>query len=493
VKVRKSIERIRLDGSALPAVRARRYAGDTNTLPHDLGAVAVNPLARCGWNAIACVALCVGPTFADEPATPAASTAEIHVKLIDETGNPVVARLLEGSGGRVAVQPDGELSMLRGVAEPTDEPFVPDTVESLAERLSNSTYKQFSVLTKPHYLVFYQSRKAFAQSSANLLESLYTGLLRKLKEKGLPVHDAEFPLVAVIYKTEADFRAEHRVDPDVQAFYNVGTNRIYLYEQSQRDRDAPDVSALRKPQTVAHEGTHQVLQNIGVQPRLAPWPLWLAEGFAEYCAPTSTTKRGDWAGAGVVNPFHMATIRDLNDPMTPNNPFGEPAPPIRDRIRREPQVEPLIAREHLDPADYARAWAVTHYLASRKFPQFLAYLKEMEALPPLATRTPQEQKDHFTRHFGSDFPKLDRAVNRYLGGLKGFRELPYYLVTFEQTIEGGMIRRGAIVSQSSAMVSQWLDRISSPNGQIPLWHAWPFPTKARASFAADQWLRNGRQ
>jgi hypothetical protein len=425
----------------------------------------------------------------DEPKEEAPAPGRIRIR--DETGNSVVARLLEGSEGRLALQPDGELSMLREAPRIVDDPFVPESSEALADRLLDSTYRGFEVLSKPHYLVFYQGKKSFAQSSANLLESLYAGLLEKLKAKGLSVHDAEFPLVAVIYKTEADFRREHQVDSDVQAFYNVATNRIYLFEESDRDRDAPDVSALRKPQTVAHEGTHQILQNIGVQPRMAPWPLWLAEGFAEYCAPTSTKKRGDWAGPGVVNPFHMATIRDLNDPLNPQN-SGANGGRIANRVQNDPAVEPLITKEQLDPTDYARAWAVTHYLAARKFPEFLAYLKEMSRLPPLGKKTDQEQKDLFTKHFGADFAKLDRDISRYLGRLKGFRALPYYMVTFEQTIEGGMIRRGALVSQSPATVNQWLEQITSPNGQIPLWRAWPFSTRSRASLAADQWLRNGR-
>ena len=57
--------------------------------------------------------------------------------------------------------------------------------------------------------------------------------------------------------------------------------------------------ALRKPQTVAHEGAHQILANIGVQPRLSDWPLWLIEGFAEYCATPTRTKKGmAWDQAG---------------------------------------------------------------------------------------------------------------------------------------------------------------------------------------------------
>src|SRR5262249_50386195 len=163
-------------------------------------------------------------------------------------------------------------------------------------------------------------------------------------------------LVAVIFRTERDFRAHKKVDRDVQAYYEIFTNRIYFYQDSERDQQAPEVAALRKPQTVAHEGTHQILQNIGVQPRLGAWPLWLVEGLAEYCAAPTTTKRGvGWRGLGIVNPLHMATIRDLEDPLS-----LQVNGPNRPRIGRDPGmplVEYLVTRTQLTPTDYALAWA----------------------------------------------------------------------------------------------------------------------------------------
>ncbi len=96
------------------------------------------------------------------------------------------------------------------------------------------------------------------------------------------------------------------------------SNRIFFYEKSRRDQDAPEVSALRRPQTVAHEGTHQILHNVGIQPRLSDWPLWLVEGLAEYCSSTRFTRKGvEWAGLGQAHPIHLATIRDLEDPLPP--------------------------------------------------------------------------------------------------------------------------------------------------------------------------------
>ncbi len=184
---------------------------------------------------------------------------------------------------------------------------------------------------RPHYLIFYQSTFAFAQDSGRLLEDLYRGLIDVCRKHGIPVHETEFPLVAVIFATEHDFRAHKQVEPEVQAYYEFFTNRIFFYQQSDQDRENPKVSALRKPQTVAHEGVHQILSNIGVQPRLSAWPLWLIEGLAEYCAtPTYKRKGVAWDKPGMINALHMATLRELDDPLSnelrtmgrPNRPGG---------------------------------------------------------------------------------------------------------------------------------------------------------------------------
>ena len=84
------------------------------------------------------------------------------------------------------------------------------------------------------------------------------------------------------------------------------------------------MATLLKPQTVAHEGAHQILSNIGLQPRPCSWPLWLVEGLAEYCATTVNTKKGIvWSGMGAINSLHMATLRELDDPLSNQVNAGE--------------------------------------------------------------------------------------------------------------------------------------------------------------------------
>ena len=200
---------------------------------------------------------------------------------------------------------------------PTNEPFKPLTANELKSILHKGPFVDYQLLTTDHYLIFYKSTPAFAQDSGRLLEDLYRGLIDTFRRKNVPVHESEFPLVAVIFATEQDFLAHKSVDPQVRAYYEYFTNRIFFYQKSDRDHLEPRVAALLKPQTVAHEGAHQILSNIGVQPRPSSWPAWLVEGLAEYCATTANTKKGImWSGLGAINSLHMATIRELEDPLS---------------------------------------------------------------------------------------------------------------------------------------------------------------------------------
>jgi hypothetical protein len=428
----------------------------------------------------------------NSPLSPATAT-QFNVR--DEDGQPVVARLYGRQGDNtVLILPDGQLG-IPNMLIPTKALFRPFTADELLPRLQNGPLRGFRVHRTPHYLIFYQSSQAFAESSGRLLEDLYRRLLDAFRKHKMPVHDAEFPLVAVIYRTEREFHASRPVEPEVQAFYEIYTNRITFYETSENDAHAPELSALRKPQTVAHEGTHQILQNIGVHPRLSAWPIWLVEGLAEYCATPSSVRKGGkpvWDGLGMVSGLHMATIRELEDPL--EVAIRGNGAQVKSLIREpgKPLVECLVQKTRLTPTEYSLSWAMTHYLAFKRQDDFVAFLKTMSQLPPLVPRTPQDHLDEFQRAFGHDLVKLDKAIDTYLRKLskqKGYDPMPYYAVMYEQALPGGLVRRAAMVSQSPQMIQQWVEEITNPQGAQPTWQPVAHPTRARALMAAEEWMK----
>ena len=411
----------------------------------------------------------------------------------DSRGLAIVAREYGTLRGRLAaILPDGQIGWPESVVA-TQEPFVPMGVEDLKrEILEDPEFATYRVIHSDHYVIVYQSSEPFARASAELLEKLNDGLTGTLKKNGLPVKAAEFPLVAVIFATEADFRANRRVARDVQAYYEILSNRIYFYEKSSRDQDTPEVSALRKPQTVAHEGTHQILQNVGIQPRLADWPLWLVEGLAEYCSATRFTKKGaDWLGIGQANPIHLATIRDLDDPL-PNQFRADHREALATRARGTPLVEYLVTRKDLTPTDYAFSWALTHYLATQRLDDFVAYIKRMSLIRPDQEQSPEDQLAAFREVFGADLAQMDAKVGKYLKKFKPTDALPHYAVIFEQPVGPAAVRRHYMVSQSPSVIRQWIDSVTAPEGGEPHWRVFPHMTQKKALEAAEQWINQGR-
>lgn len=406
----------------------------------------------------------------------------------DQFNQCVVARLYGQYRDKTAlILPDGQLGTLNVVLVPTDEPFKPLDSEQLATLLheKDGPYFGYPLLKTDHYLIFYKSTRAFAEDSGRLLEDLYRGLIDTFRRNSIPVHESEFPLVAVIFATEADFRAHKKVDPEVRAYYEYFTNRIFFFQKSDHDAREPKVAALLKPQTVAHEGAHQILSNIGVQPRLAAWPPWLIEGLAEYCATTAITRKGImWSGVAAINSLHMATIRELEDPLSSARKVA--------RKDASSPSEALLLKPALSPTDYALAWALTHFLAQKHKTEFVSYLNAMRKIPPLEPRTPAENLAEFHKFFNDPPPRFDKKLSDYIQKVaqkRPYDPLYYYTVVFVQPLGNGTIRRTATFSQSPQIIQEWVQQMTSPTGDYPSWQATPWPTRAAAEKAAQDWIR----
>ena len=194
------------------------------------------------------------PITSTSSTTDAGSLASQRFKVRVPSGQCVVARY-HGRFGRdtALILPDGQLGVTNRLI-PTEQPFQPLTSEQLQTVLLEGPFADYHLLKTDHYLIFYKSSIAFAQDSGRLLEDLYRGMIDTFRRNEIPVHESEFPLVAVIFATERDFRDHKQVDPQVQAYYEFFTNRIFFYQKSDRDKLEPKVAALLKPQTVAARG-----------------------------------------------------------------------------------------------------------------------------------------------------------------------------------------------------------------------------------------------
>ena len=116
----------------------------------------------------------------------------------------------------------------------------------------------------------------------------------------------------------------------------------------------------------------------------------------------------------------------------------------------------------------------------------------MSQIPPLEPRTPEENLAEFRKFFNEAPARLDKKLADHIHKLsrkKTYDTLYYYQVFFQQALGNGVIRRAATVSQSPQIIQQWVQEMTSPIGDVPNWEANPWPTRARAEQAAQEWMR----
>ena len=245
----------------------------------------------------------------------------------------------------------------------------PSRRSSLAKLLA-AEFPGFKIKATNHYLYVYTTSEEFQLATSRILESMFAGLKTFAGAQKVPTHDPAVPLVVVMFKTDEEFQKYRRMPDGIVAYYHILCNRVFMYEQSRLAEVRPDLAIQQSISTIAHEGAHQILHNIGVQQRLSFWPMWLGEGLAEYLAPTSTGARLKWKGPGEVNDLRMFELEQYLKSDAANEPDGE-------------LIDHTVLAGRLTCTGYASAWALTHYLAKNRRAEFGELLRECSQLGPL--------------------------------------------------------------------------------------------------------------
>lgn len=338
------------------------------------------------------------------------------VATVDEQGRGCVGKKHVTRGDETLVMlPDGTLAKrANGTLQDTDRPFVAAEKDQItADLMASSGLKGFKTRESKNYLILYNTSENFSLGTSKILESMVPGLIKYMKAAGVEVHEPETPLVAVLFRTEAEFQKYRRMPPGVVAYYDHITNRIIVYEELEELRARPDLAFQQSVSTIAHEGAHQILHNIGVQERLSRWPMWVTEGLAEYLAPTTIGKNLKWKGAGVVNDLRMFELEQFVKSQGDKSASGK-------------MVGDTIIAGRLTSTGYASAWSLVHYLATKRKKEFNAYLVQLSKIEPLdgaveaaANGTIPGNMASFTDHFGGSSLEVEKGLIAHL------KKLPY--------------------------------------------------------------------
>lgn len=324
-------------------------------------------------------------------------------------GHEVVGRVLCDVGtSRVVMLPNGRLMSLReGESSATDRSFVPATMEEVAGELLEGQFAGFRTRHTRRYLHVYNTSDLFFTAASRILETMFPGVFGYSKSQKIEVHEPEVPLVVIMFRTEQEFQAFQSMPRGVVAYYSPVSNFVVMYEESRLGKVAPEIAAAQAITTIAHEGVHQILHNIGVQQRLSHWPMWTCEGLAEYFAPTTTDKRMKWKGPGELNELRLAEL-DRYLRQRPADAHGD-------------LVQQTIEAAQLGSLGYAAAWALNHFLIKRQPQKFFGYLQEVSKIGPLENSGKPDKDDRipanralFAKHFDDDMDRLETQVVEHL-------------------------------------------------------------------------------
>ncbi|MEK6238049.1 MAG: DUF1570 domain-containing protein, partial [Planctomycetales bacterium] len=229
----------------------------------------------------------------------------------NHAGEETVGKIHVQVGGRsIMLMPNGRLiSVLTKDAKETDQEFIPYTHDELIQELKKRHVPGFRTRKTRRYVYLYNTSEIFAKGTGAILEKMYPALLAYLKRAKIELKDPETPLAVLMFRNEKEYQAFRKMPPNVVAYYDVIANFIVMREPAELAGLAPDLAVRSAISTVAHEGVHQILFNVGVQQRLSRWPMWISEGLPEYFAATEV-KRGMWKGVGQTNDMRMKNLID---------------------------------------------------------------------------------------------------------------------------------------------------------------------------------------
>lgn len=424
-------------------------------------------------------------------APPAEVTIPENQRVMAQYGEDVVVAKVHARVGDylILLMPDGRLEDRRlDEVQSTDKEFAPVEMNRLADQLRVGPLAGFKVKKTKHYLFVYNASDGYVDVTRRILESMDRGLATFTRKLGCEPQEPIVPLVVVVFRTEQEFQQYKSMPPQVVAYYNVVSNQIVLHEEPPLMKTRPDLALGQALATIAHEGTHQILHNIGVQQRLSVWPMWLNEGLAEYLSPTSFGNNHRWKGAGEVNDLRMFELETYIQSRSYKGLDGE-------------TIRNTVQSQQLDSTGYATAWALTHLLVEKKNDSFQDYMRLLQTMKPLqgmAARSGQPVKENlaqFATYFGEDFAGLETDLVRHLEKCpynSPVADQPHYVALIQYPNGGKTVRRGGFFYQrddADAWLQGYLAELDDETRSAAKTTIEAFDNRADANRRLASWTR----
>ncbi len=287
----------------------------------------------------------------------------------------------------------------------TSDNFAPYSSAILRGMLEREFGPKFEVSGTGHFLVVHPvGQKQWAER----FEDMYRSCIMYFSVRGFQISNPQFPLVAIVFPTQDDFRryAAHESIPagaGLLGYYSPQTNRVALFDIG--DGKSNSEQGKQNLATVVHEASHQTAFNTGIHSRWSPPPRWVAEGLGTmFEAPGVGDSRSYPSEHDRVN---QGRLKDFKQLLSKRKPAA-----FVDLINSDRQFDrdPVTA--------YAEAWAFTFFLVEKMPRDYAKYLAKTASRPAFMAYSSAQRLKDFTDVFGDNMAMLDARFLRFIGDLK---------------------------------------------------------------------------
>lgn len=286
------------------------------------------------------------------------------------------------------------------------ETFKGYSASEMRSRLSQELGRNFEVSGTGHYLVAHPRGQGGYWSQR--FEDQYRSFVHYFSLRGFKLAEPEFPLVAIVFRNQADFirysqAQREAVGGNVLGYYSPVSNRIAVFDQGAGAASAADWQ--ENAATIVHEATHQTAFNTGIHSRFAEQPRWLIEGLG-----TMFEARGVWDSSryrAVQDRYNRGRLDQFKRylPRRPESSLAEFIASDR----------PFLADIN---AGYAQAWALSFFLVETRPRQYCDYLARVANRREFQSYPAAERIADFTAAFGADLRLLEAHFLQFMGELK---------------------------------------------------------------------------
>lgn len=328
---------------------------------------------------------------------------------VDETGDEVsiTARLLgAGQGFQALERTDGQIRIVPTAAiksrDNSGDP-TPVDCDGMAERLKEIFTPELTrieiqkpvvvamVLAAPLDRTAEGHASAFIRKAARFMNNV-DGVFRKYADfMHFPIRELRFPLVLVIFESDADFE---KYADEATGGRALSASAITGFYSGLTNWLAVRMSACDSFEVPLHEAVHQQMYNRVLQ-RLAPIPKWFDEGIATGFE--GNGERIDSNPAKVNSRYARLAMKLTSQPWS--SVVGNDA---------------SFSADVLAGDAYTLAWSLHWMLATQHRENYQKFVTHLSERPSLGEKTAEDEAGHFSKIFGVDMDQLQTKFPQVL-------------------------------------------------------------------------------